>query len=175
MIELGISGGPPVEEHNYTSLHVEAAERWAEHGLIGAAVGAVEIAASMFARALAGAAVEPQNSRTAALSPALLSSIGRRLITSGESVHVIDVAGGKVRLAECSSWNVTGDADPATWRYQVSTTGPSTTATRWVPADAVVHVRYAVSHAEPWRGLSPLTLGRDHGPARGRTGDGATR
>ena len=167
MIELGISGGPPVEEHNYTSLHVEAAERWAEHGLIGAAVGATEIAASLLARAFAGASVEPAGARTAALTPALLSSIGRRLITSGEAVFLIDVDGGAVRLSEASSWNVTGDADPATWRYQISTTGPSTTTTRWVPADQVVHCRYATSHLEPWRGLAPLTLAGESGRPRG--------
>ena len=120
-------------------------------------VGAVEIAAAAFARAFAGATVEPAGARTAALTPALLSSIGRRLITSGESVHVIDVAGGTVRLAECSSWNVTGTAR-GPWRYQVTVTGPSETETRWVPADSVIHARYAVSHVEPWRGLSPLTL-----------------
>ncbi len=163
MITLGVASGPPVERHSYTTLHTEAAERWAEHGLYGAMVGAVEVAASMFARAFAGASVEPAGARTAALTPAVLSSIARRLITSGESVFLIDVDGGAVRLSEASSWNVTGDADPATWRYQVSTTGPSTTTTRWVPGDQVVHVRYAVSHAEPWRGLAPLTLAGETG------------
>ncbi len=159
MIELGIGQpAPRVERHSYTSMHVSAAEAYAEHGLYGAAVGACEVAAAMFARAFAGASVEPAGARTAALTPVLLSTIARRLITSGESVHAIDVAGGAVRLSEATSWNVTGDADPATWRYQISTTGPSTTTTRWVPADSVIHVRYAVSHLEPWRGLSPLTL-----------------
>ena len=163
MIELGISGGPPSERHSYTTLHTEAAERWAESGLMGAAVGAVEVGASHYARAFAVASVSPAGPRTAALTPALLSSIGRRLITSGEAVFLIDVAGAAVGLHEASSWNVTGDADPATWRYQISTTGPSTTTTRWVPADQVVHVRYATSHLEPWRGLAPLTLAGESG------------
>ena len=158
MITLGVASGPPVERHNYTSLHTAAAEAYAEHGLHGAMVGAVEIAAAMFARAFAGASVVPAGARTAALTPAVLGTIARRMIAGGESVHVIDVDGGAVRLSEASSWNVTGDADPATWRYQVSTTGPSTTTTRWVPADQVVHVRYATSHAEPWRGLPPIVL-----------------
>ena len=163
MIELGIASGPPVERHSYTTLHTEAAERWAEHGLHGAMVGAVEIAASHYARALAVASVSPAGARTAALTPAVLGTIARRLIAGGESVHVIDVDGGAVRLSEASSWTVTGDADPATWRYQISTTGPSTTTTRWVPADQVVHVRYATSHLEPWRGLAPLTLAGESG------------
>ena len=158
MIELGIGQpAPRVEKHSYTSLHVEAAERWAEHGLYGAAVGAVEISAAMFARAFAGASVEPANVRTAALSPAVLGSIARRLITSGESVHVIDVDGGAVRLAEASSWNVTGTAR-GPWRYQCTVTGPSETETRWIPGAGVLHCRYATYAGEPWRGIPPLAL-----------------
>ena len=58
MIELGIAGGPPVEKHSYTSLHVAAAEAYAEHGLYGAATGAVEIAARMYQAAFHVASVE---------------------------------------------------------------------------------------------------------------------
>ena len=47
MIELGIASGPPVERHGYTSMYTAAAEAYAEHGLYGAMVGAVEIAAAM--------------------------------------------------------------------------------------------------------------------------------
>ena len=79
MIELGIAGGPPVERHNYTSLHVAAAEQYAEFGLHGAMVGAVEIAARLFQAAFQVATVSPS---IQALSPALLGTIARRLITS---------------------------------------------------------------------------------------------
>lgn len=162
MIELGISTGPPrAERHSYTTAITGAVEQWAEHGLYGVH-GAVEIAASYYARAFAVASVEPAGARTAALTPAVLSSIARRLVTSGEAVHVIDVDGGAVRLSEASSWNVTGGAR-GPWRYQCTTTGPSTTETRWVPADQVVHCRYATSHVEPWRGVSPLTLAGNTG------------
>ena len=162
MITLDLAP-PPAERHNYTNLHTAALEAYAEHGLIAAATGAIEVAAGYYSRAFAAATVEPSTSSTAALTPFVLSSIARRLITSGEAVHVLDVAAGSVRLSEASSWNVTGGARPETWRYQVSTTGPSTTETRWVPADQVVHCRYAVSHVEPWRGLAPLTLAGESG------------
>ncbi len=154
MIELGISQPRGIVRHSYTGIHTAALEAYAEHGLIGTAVGAVEIAASHYARAFAGASVEPA---IPALTPALLSSIARRLIAGGESCHVIDVDAGAVRLSECASWNVTGPAR-GPWRYQVDTVGPSTTETRHVSSDQVVHCRYATHAGQPWIGLSPLTL-----------------
>ena len=156
MIELGIAGGPPVERHTYTNLHVAAAEQWAESGLRGAMVGAIEIAASHYARAFAVAEVSPA---VPALTPALLAGIARRLIVSGESIHVIDIVDGAVRLLECSSSSVVaGGPDPASWRYQCELPGPHTSETRTVPSDQIVHCRYAASNIEPWRGVPPLVL-----------------
>ena len=154
MTELGISTGPRAERHNYTSMHVAAAEAYAEHGLMGAAQGAVEVAARMFQSAFQVASVEPA---IPALSPLVLGSMARRMITTGESVHLLDVEQGAVRLHECSSWNLTGGArGPA--RYEVTVTGPSDTTTVHTSEESIVHCRYAVSHSEPWRGLSPLVL-----------------
>ncbi len=156
MITLGVASGPPVEKHNYTSMHVSAAEAYAEHGLYGALHGAVEVAASHYARALAVASVEPA---IPALSPAVLSSIARRLIAGGESCHLIDVDGGAIRLTECSAWSVVaGGPRPETWRYQCETPGPHTTETRTVPADQTLHCRYATLAGQPWQGIAPLTL-----------------
>ena len=162
MTELGIARiGPRVEKHSYTSMHVAAAEAYAEHGLYGAMVGAIEIAASHYARAFAVATCHPS---IPALSPAVLATIGRRLITSGESCHVIDVIDGAVRLTEASSWSVVaGGPDPASWRYQCETPGPHTSTTRTVPSDQVIHCRYATSHVEPWRGVPPLVLAGESG------------
>ena len=161
MIELGIAGGPPVERHNYTSLHVAAAEQYAEFGLHGAMVGAVEIAARLFSSAFQVATVSPS---IQALSPALLGTIARRLITSGESCHVIDVVDGAVRLTECATWSIAaGGPDPASWKYQVTEAGPHTSTTRTVPSSQVIHARYASSVAEPWRGIPPLVLAGESG------------
>ena len=129
MTELGIAQiGPRVERHNYTRSLTGALEQWAEHGLYGTLHGAVETAARYYSAAFAVATVEPQNSRTVALTPALLSSIGRRLITAGESCHVIHVDGGRVELVECSDWSLyAGGPRPATWRYQCTMDGPHDT------------------------------------------------
>ena len=161
MTELGIASGPDrVERHNYTTQITAAVEQWVETGLHGAALGAVEIAAGMLARAFSVASVAPAGARTAGLTPAVLGTIGRRLIASGESVHLIDVVGGRVELIECSAWTVTGGS---TWRYQVTVPEPSETVTRWVPADQVVHCRYATLAGQPWQGVSPLALAGESG------------
>ena len=42
------------------------------------------------------------------------------------------------------------------WTYQATLTGPSTTETRWVLDEGVVHCLYAFSELQPWRGIGPL-------------------
>ncbi|MCY4633244.1 MAG: hypothetical protein OXG04_01835 [Acidobacteria bacterium] len=156
MITLGVASGPPVERHNYTTMHVDALEAYAEHGLIGTVVGAVEIAAAMFARAFSVASVEPA---IPALSPEVLATIARRLISRGESLHVIHADGGRIELVESSDWSlIAGGPRPATWRYQATTSGPHSTPTVYTGSPGVVHCRYATSAYQPWIGLSPLTL-----------------
>ena len=161
MIELGVSAGPDgpgVERRNYTAQITAALESWAEAGLYGAALGAVETAAGLYARAFASADVEPAGVRTAGLTPATLASIGRRLVERGESLHLVEVDGGRVTLTESSAWSVTGGPRPSTWKYQATLGGPSVTSTGWYPRDQVAHCTWATSSAEPWRGVSPLTL-----------------
>ena len=158
MIALGIASGPDrVECRNYTAMLTAELEASASSGIAGAALGAVEIAAGMVARAFASATVEPVNARTAAVSPDVLAAVGRRLITGGESVHLIEIERGAVVLREASSWSVVGGPRDA-WRYQVTLPGPSATVAEWVPGDQVVHCRYATHPATPWRGRPPLVL-----------------
>ena len=141
----------------YTGMLTAEIEQMAAHGIAGAAVGAVEIAAGMFARAFASAEVSPVGVRTAGVGPNVLAAIGRRLVTAGESCHLIEVERGAVVLRECSSWSVTGSAR-GPWRYQVTLPGPSATHTEWAPSAQVVHVRYATHPSTPWRGRGPLHL-----------------
>ena len=57
---------------------------------------------------------------------ATLSMIGRALIRQGEIVFAIEVRDGRVMLAiPASSWDVTGDVDPASWSYSLTLGGPS--------------------------------------------------
>ncbi|MCY3845694.1 MAG: hypothetical protein OXH69_19385 [Acidobacteria bacterium] len=165
MIELGVSSGPDaprVERRNYTGMLTTAAEVEAASGLLGAAVGAVEIAASWFARAFASADVEPAGVRTAGLFPSVLGDLARRLVTRGECVHLIDVAGGAVVLTPATSWTVQGAARRP-WRYQVTLTGPSTTSTVTVPEERIAHTAWAWDERSPWRGRSPLALAGESG------------
>ena len=111
MIELGVSTGPDaptVERRSYTSAITAAAEAEATTGLLGAAVGAVEVAAGLFARAFASADVEPAGVRTAGLTPALLGDLARRLVVSGEAVQLVDVEGAMVTLTPATWWTVQG-------------------------------------------------------------------
>ena len=99
--------------------------------------------------------VRPASMRTAALTPAVLSTIGRRLARDGESIWRIVTTGGRIRLIEGSHVNVAGGGDPATWEYDLTTYGPTTSTTGRVPAAAVIHCRYAWHRDRPWIGVSP--------------------
>ena len=162
MLELGIAQLAPVERRNYTEFRINAAVSEAAGAAVrGAAFGAVEVAAGMYARAFAAAEVEPAGARLDALTPAVLSSMARRLITGGEWLASIEVAAGAVALHEASSWDVRGGPAPGGWRYTVTTAGPSSSVTEVIPADGVVHVRYATRPGEPWRGRPPLSFAED--------------
>ena len=82
--------------------------------------------------------------------------IGRSLIRNGEVLFAVEVNDGRVRLIPASSWDVDGDADPGSWRYRLSLSGPSRTETVEVAASEMIHIRLQVDAEQPWRGISPL-------------------
>ena len=124
------------------------------------ATAALEAAAGSYARAFALAEVAPATPATRALTPAVLGLMARDLIRRGESVHVIEVGRGGVRLTPAGSWDVRGGPDPLTWRYRVDLFGPSGNITRHLPSASVVHGRYSIDPARPWAGVSPLGWAR---------------
>ena len=71
-------------------------------------LGVVEACAGLWGRSFASATVTPVNLATAALTPAVLESIGRRLLVFGEAVFEIMVEDGTVMLVEASSWGNRG-------------------------------------------------------------------
>ena len=122
------------------------------------ALGAVEAAAGLWSRAFASATVEPQTAATMPLTPSVLAAIGRGLAVRGEAVFVLDV-NGAVELTQASAWKVSGGARPESWRYEVELPLPSgKVSKRTLPADAVLHVRYATRPGAPWAGVSPLGM-----------------
>ena len=127
----------------------------------GGALAAIETASRWWGSGLASATVKPSNIALQAVTPAILDSIGRSLCRSGESLYVISVSGGRVRLIACGSWTVSGSDDPASWLYRVTLSGPSSTRTFTLPAASVLHVRYAPHPSQPWAGRSPVRLAID--------------
>ena len=74
---------------------------------------ATESAAGALSRALAAAEVVGPPWVQQAVSPVFLAQVGRDLVRSGDSMHVIRVSQmGKAVLLPCSSWHFEGDADP---------------------------------------------------------------
>ena len=159
MIELGLSRVSPTTEvrsgeNSYTDLVLAGLLAQQGRGAGAAAewaTGAVQSAAGLWARCLSVATSDIE-----AVNPDLLGGIGFDLGIVGEHVSVVHVDGtGRVGLLRASSWNISGGADPETWLYDVSLSGPTGTHTRVVPADGVVHVRYLPDCRTPWRGMAP--------------------
>ena len=122
------------------------------------ALGAVEAAAGLWSRAFASATVEPQTPATIALTPVVLAAIGRGLAVRGEAVFVLDV-NDAVELTQAASRKVSGGTRPESWRYTVEMPLPrGGVVKRTLPADAVLHVRYATRPGAPWAGVSPLGM-----------------
>ena len=90
---------------------------------------AVEAASGALSRAFASAEVKGAPWVKNAVTPSFLSQVGRDLIRSGDSLHIVRVSEmGQVILIPCSSWHFEGGDDPATWRVRTTSYGPSRAA-----------------------------------------------
>ena len=116
---------------------------------------AVEAAAGTLSRAFAGAEVSGPSWATEAVSPTYLAQVGRDLIRSGASLHVIRTTGGRVRLLPAASWHFEGDHDPDSWIVRATAYGPSTSTTWSLPASGVVFVRWGGTPGQPYVGVGP--------------------
>ncbi len=116
---------------------------------------AVEVAASIWATALAGARIEPDNDRTRAITPRFLALAGRNWIRRGEDVHLLSTERGKIDLLPAAAWDVSGSAHPSTWYYRCDLFAPSSVQTPIVSGASVVHSHWATNAEEPWRGVAP--------------------
>ena len=87
-------------------------------------LGVVEACAGLWGRSFASATVTPANAATAALTPAVLEIVGRRLLLQGESVFEIRVEDGVVRLIEASTWDI---EERDAWLYRVDFSTPEGT------------------------------------------------
>ncbi len=126
---------------------------------------ALEACSAAYAGALARAELKPA---IPAVTSDVLALIGRDLIRRGESLHLIALDNGALQLRPIGTWDVRGPTDPTAWRYRVDLFGPTDHATQYVPAAAVVHVRYARDAARPWLGVGPLQWAESTGALAGR-------
>ena len=126
-------------------------------GARASATAALEAAAGAIGRGFMAATVEDAPPAVAAaLTPAVLGLIGRDLIRRGESIHLIEIDRGGLRLFPAGSWDIRGAWSPDDWMVRLDLFGPSGNTTRFVPHSSTIHCRYAVDAARPWFGIGPL-------------------
>ena len=135
---------------------IEAQSAWTAAD--ASSTAAVEAASGALSRAFASAEVVGPAWVQEAVSPGVLAQIGRDLIRSGDSMHVIRVGGdGMVRLIPASSWHWEGNHDPDSWTVRATCYGPSTSTTWNLPASGVVFARWGSTPGQPYVGPGPLS------------------
>ena len=126
---------------------------------IPSATAALEACAGTVGRGFAASEVSGPDSLARALTPGVLELVGRSLIRTGEVVFLIDTTAGKLRLIPAETHDVEGGPYVEEWEYRLSLGGPSKTVTHeFVPAQSVLHFRYAVDASTPWRGNGPIAV-----------------
>ena len=125
------------------------------------ATAAVEAVAGSLSRAFADARVDGPADVVAAITPRTLAQIGRDLVRVGESLHVIRMSNGRLRLFPASTWYWEGGADPADWLCTATVYGPSGSSTWRLPQSSVVFTTWGAPTARPYHGLSPGTWAAD--------------
>ena len=84
--------------------------------------------------------------------------MGRELVRSGQSMHVISVSElGELELLPCSSWDFEGgDPRPSTWTVRATCNGPRGLVARTLPFAAVVFVTWGSLPGQGFTGRGPL-------------------
>ena len=116
-------------------------------------LGVVEACAGLWGRSFASSTVTPDGPARTALTPAVLESIGRRLLLHGAALFEIVIEDGAVMLVEASSWEI---EERASWLYLAHFTTPAGVFSRRLSADRVLHPRIGVTSRRPWEGESPI-------------------
>ena len=116
---------------------------------------AVEFCLGLVGRAFMLAEVQPQ---IPALNPQLLSMMARQTISLGNAVFQVDVGfDGQLSLLPVAAYDISGNVNPNTWRYQIEQERPTgEPRRRSVEGAGIVHVRYMPRPSAPWEGVSPL-------------------
>lgn len=149
-------------DSSYTDSLVSALLRQARgqsaNPALVSATSAMEACAGKIGLSFAACEISGPDAIVAALTPDLMMMVGRALIRRGELVLWIDTSTGNLQLLPVMSHNVSGNADPSSWRYEMTLPGPSGTQTAYAFADGVIHLRYSADPEHPWRGTGPLQV-----------------
>ena len=148
-------------ESSYTDVLIAALVSRAQGKSLAvpSATAALEACAGTVGRGFAATEVTGPGSIIQALTPSIMEMIGRSLIRRGELVLLIDTSSGSLRLIPAETHDVEGGPFPEEWEYRLTLGGPSKTVTHdFVPATSVLHFRYAVDPARPWRGNGPIAV-----------------
>ena len=107
------------------------------------ATAAVEMAAGVVSRAFAAAEIRG----TELAGPEVLASIGRDLVTRGQSLWIVDAGD----LYPAQTMDVSGQHPRRTWRYSVELAGPGGSTMRMtaLPWTRVLHARYSFDPVTP--------------------------
>ena len=114
-------------------------------------LAALEIAASYVGRAFASAVVAgPEAARL--LTRAMLMLIGRSLVLRGELVMLPEGSA----LVPASTFDIRGG--PNDWAYRCDFAGPSSSVSRFLPAQSVLHFRINTDPSRPRKGQAAHSL-----------------
>ena len=117
---------------------------------------AIEAAAGALSRAFAAAKVEGASWVQETITPGFLAQVGRDLIRSGDSMHVIQMRD-RVQLIPCSSYHWEGNHSPDSWTVRATAYGPSTSTTWNLPARSVVFVVWGSTPGQTYVGTGPTS------------------
>ena len=126
------------------------------------ALGGLQCAAGAVARAFAAAEVEGDNGL---LDPTTLYQMAFALVREGQSLWLLDVGTGRLRLSQASTGSDVhqGGSHRESWTYRLTLPGPSVTTTVRASADQVIHIRQNADPTCPWRGRSGLEVAQSSG------------
>ena len=117
---------------------------------------AVEAVSGLLSRAFSDAKIDGASWVQDAVTPSFLGQVGRDLVRSGDSLHVVQVRE-RVQLIPASSWHWEGNHDPDSWTCRVTAYGPSTSTTWNLPARSIVFVRWGSTPGQTYVGTGPLS------------------
>ena len=115
-------------------------------------LAALEIAASYVGRAFASAVVSGPEAARFLTRARLMAMIGRSLVLRGELVMLPEGSA----LVPASTFDIRGG--PNDWAYRCDFAGPSSSVSRFLPAQSVLHFRINADPSRPWKGQAAHSL-----------------